>query len=161
MTPPRQDPNAENPDQREPRRRAWRDILRLHALLTPLMDEELRTGSPVDLNTYDAMLHIFEAGEFGLQMNALAKRIVMSRSGLTSVVDRLEQRGLVERRPDPDDRRATRICLTEEGEAIFREAAKVHFQSIDQHFLSHLTEQEATTIVDVIERIIDHHTAQP
>src|SRR5665811_196948 len=96
MTRARQPLDPKNPDRRDPRRRAWRGLMTMHAVLTAVMDEELKESADMDLNTYDALLHLFEAGSSGLRMNELADTIVVSHSGLTNRIDRLAERDLVE-----------------------------------------------------------------
>jgi len=136
------------------RRRAWRSIMVIHGTITPALDDELRAGTDLDLRTYDALLHVFEAREPGIRMTDLAQKVVLSKSGLTTLVDRLEERGLVTRFPDPDDRRAIRITLTELGVETFRNAARVHVAGIEEYFADRITEDEAETIAAVLERIV-------
>jgi DNA-binding MarR family transcriptional regulator len=125
----------------------------LHGAITPLLDDELRDRADVDLQTYDTLLHTYEAGESGIRMTDLAEKVVVSKSGLTALVDRLEERSLLQRIPDPEDRRATRITLTDRGLETFRKAAKVHVAGIQKHFTNRLTDAEATVIAEVLERI--------
>ena len=86
-------------------------------------------------------------------MKDMAKNASLSTSGLTALVDRLEQQGLVQRNPDPQDRRATRITLTDDGLERARQAARVHVASIERHFASRLTERNATALAETLEQI--------
>lgn len=128
-----------------------------YGTVIPLLDRELQDRAGVDLRTYDALLHTFESGEAGIRMSDLARKVVLTKAGLTSLVDRLERRGLVQRVPDPDDRRVVRITLTRPGEEVFREAAEVHVAGIDEHVATRLTDEEATVIADALERVQGHH----
>lgn len=131
--------------------RAWRALLEGHRDLVRYLET---TFSPdVPLQYYDVMLHVSEA-EGGLRMTDLAERIVLSKSGLTSLVDRMEEDGLVERRPDPADRRATRIVLTPGGEERFAEVSEHHHETVHRIFTSRVTAAEARVIVDVMERVL-------
>jgi DNA-binding MarR family transcriptional regulator len=150
-----QGPHFSAADRTQIRRRAWRALMVLHGTLTPLLDAEMQQGTKLDLQTYDALLHAYEAGTGGIRMIDLARRVVLSKSGLTAAVDRLERQGWVKRVPDPKDRRATRITLTARGEAVFRRAAEVHVAGIEKHFASRLTDEEAAVIAGVLERIRD------
>ncbi len=125
----------------------------LHGTITPLLDDELQDGTEMDLQTYDTLLHTYEAGKPGIRMTDLAQNIVLSKSGLTSLVDRLEEHALLQRIPDPEDRRATRITLTDKGIKTFRSAAKIHIAGIQKHFTNRLTDDDATAIAEVLERI--------
>ena len=128
--------------------------MELHGTITPLLDDELRDRTDVDLQTYDTLLHIYETGDRGIRMTDLASKVVLSKSGLTTLVDRLEERSFVQRIRDPEDRRATRITLTDHGTETFRDAAtRVHIPGIETHFADRLTDDEATEIAEVLERI--------
>jgi DNA-binding MarR family transcriptional regulator len=148
-----QGPGHGTADRVNVRRRAWRAIMVTHGTITPLLDDELRDGADLDLQTYDALLHTYEAGKPGIRMTDLAQNVVLSKSGLTTLVDRLEERALLQRFPDPEDRRVTRITLTDRGIETFRDAAKVHVASIQKYFADRLTDDEATVIAEVLERI--------
>lgn len=136
-----------------PRRRAWRALIEFHGALTTIFEGELRDATGLDLQTYDALLHTYEAGSAGIRMTDLAQRVILTKSGLTSVVDRLERRGYLRRIPDPSDRRATRVTLTARGEETFREAATVHLAGIKRHFADRITDEEARVIIDALARV--------
>lgn len=135
------------------RLRAWRAVLELEGTLTQIFDAELRAQAGIELLTYDALLHTFEAGEQGIRMTDLARHVVLSKSGLTTVVDRLEKRKWLKRVPDPNDRRATRIKLTAAGEKVFRRAAQVHLDGIAKHFSRYVKDEEAEVIARVLNRV--------
>ncbi len=135
------------------RLRAWRAIMEMYGAVVPLLDEELRDEAGMDLKTYDALLHTYEAGKVGIRMADLAEKVVLTRSGLTTLVDRLEERDLLQRVPDPEDRRATRITLTAQGLKSFRSAAPVHIASIGKHFAGLLNDDEAKVIAGALERV--------
>jgi hypothetical protein len=86
-------------------------------------------------------------------MPDLACKAILTKSGLTARVDRLEDLGLVERHPDPDNRRATRVVLTSKGREVFLDAATVHPSSINARFSDLITETEARTITGALERV--------
>lgn len=135
------------------RLRAWRAILKMHATIIPTLDGELRDEAGMDLQTYDALLHTYEAGDAGIRMTDLAGNVVLTKSGLTTLVDRLEKRDLLQRVSDPADRRSTRVSLTARGVETFRSAAPSHLASIDEHFARRLTDDEAAIIVEALERV--------
>lgn len=135
-----------------PQGRAWRALLEVHRDLVRYLDEEFREGTGVDLQYYDVMLHVSE-GDEGRRMTDLAEAVVLSKSGLTSLVDRMERDGLIARTPDPSDRRATRIVLTPEGERRFGEVSAHHREVVKRIFTSRVTEEEAEVVVDVLRRL--------
>jgi DNA-binding MarR family transcriptional regulator len=124
-----------------------------HARITALLDEEMRQATGLDIQIYDTLLRTYEAGDRGIRMTDLAETILFSKSGLTTLVDRLEKRGLLQRIPDPDDRRAIRITMTDQGIDTFLDAAKVHIASIQKHVTDRLTDEEAKVIAQALERL--------
>lgn len=133
--------------------RAWRSLLGLHMELTSLFEAEFQEQGEIDLSTYDALLHVYEAGPEGIRMTDLSQRLMITKSGLTTRIDHLEEEGLLRRVPDPTDRRAIRVALTVEGNDLFRSAAKVHLASIENNFSRHITDDEAQLIIDIVDRI--------
>lgn len=121
--------------------------------VSALLDRDLRARTDLDLQVYDALLHTFEAGDDGIRMTDLARQIALSKAGLTALIDRLERRSLVRRVPDPADRRAIRITLTEDGEATFRDAARVHVDGIAEYVTRHLTDEQARVIAEAFEHV--------
>jgi DNA-binding MarR family transcriptional regulator len=129
--------------------------------LVAALDDDLRAQTDIDFQVYDTLLHVFEAGDSGIQMTELAREIVLSKAGLTSLIDRLDKRSLVQRVPDPDDRRAVRIKLTKQGEKVFRSAARVHLTGIRERVTQHLTDDEARVIAEAFERVRQANTGSP
>ncbi len=141
-------------------RRAWRAFYKTYWAVVPLMDGDLRRSANMDVATYNALLHTHLAGRDGIRMKDMATNATLSTSGITALVDRLERQGLMQRNPDPDDRRVTRITLTAEGRERARQAAHVHIESIEDHFASRLTESEAISLAETLERI-ESDTSRP
>lgn len=134
------------------RGRAWRLLLEVHRDLVDHMSRDLQDNFDLDLLYYDVLLHVSEGGD-GRRMSELAEAVVLSKSGLTSVIDRMEGEGLVERRPDPQDRRAIRIVLTCLGRDRFEVAAAHHKLTVRSIFTSLITDQEASVFLDVLTRV--------
>jgi DNA-binding MarR family transcriptional regulator len=136
---------------------AWRAFLRAHAVLTDTLDRELQAERDLPLAWYDVLLNLAESGDHRLRMRDLADRVMLSRSGLTRLVDRMATAGLVSRQPDPDDRRGTLACLTDTGLQTLRRAAPVHLRGVQEHFASHLRDDE----VDVVRAALQRVSAPP
>lgn len=148
-----QAPRRNRGDERDVGRRAWRAVMQATGTVKAAFDDDFRAQTDIDIQVYDVLLHVFESGDAGIQMSELAREIVLSKAGLTSLVDRLETRSLVQRVPDPADRRAVRIKLTKQGEKTFRSAARIHLTGIRERVTQHLTDEEARIIADVFERV--------
>src|SRR3954469_4555238 len=99
----------------EPGIAAWRSFLLAHARITRRLDEELQAAHSLSLAEYDALLHIAHAPGRRGRMNVLAERVVLSRSGITRLVDRLEAAGSVERAACSTDARGQEAVLTAPG----------------------------------------------
>ena len=99
------------------------------------------------------LVNLAAATDGRLRMRDLADEVMLSRSGLTRLVDRMAAAGLVSRRPDPDDRRGTLACLTNEGTQTLRRAAPVHLRGIEEHFARHLSEREVEVLRSALQRV--------
>ncbi len=117
---------------------AWRGLLRAHARLVATLDQELEREHGIALSSYEVLLNLAEAPDGSLRMGDLADRLLLSRSGLTRLIDRLVARGVVERHSCADDRRGTYACLTPAGRALFEAARPTHLRGVREHFLDHL-----------------------
>jgi DNA-binding MarR family transcriptional regulator len=120
----------------------WRAFLRTHALLMRRLETDLHSCHELPLPWYDVLVQLAEAPERRLRMTELANRVLLSRSGLTRLVDRLEQEGLVARAACPGDARAIHAVLTEAGLDRLRQASPTHLRNVDEHFTSRLTPDE-------------------
>jgi len=132
--------------------RAWRSLLETHKELISRIEEEFKSNTPLELQQYDVMFHVAEASE-GVRMTDLASEVVLTKSGLTALVDRMEAAELIERRPDPEDRRATRIHLTSAGKDKLAAASRHHRKVVRRIWTDRMSEEEAAVIVDVLARV--------
>ena len=120
---------------RDPRIGIWRDFLTAHARLERLLDEDLRAEHDLSLPEYDALLQLAEAPGRRLRMHQLADRVLLSRSGVTRLIDRLVRDGSVERDPCLSDARGAEAVLTAAGLERLRNAAVTHLRGIREHFI--------------------------
>jgi DNA-binding MarR family transcriptional regulator len=130
----------------------WRSFLRAHATVLRELERELaETGLP--LGWYDVLLQLVEAPDHRLRMADLADRVLLSRSGLTRLVDRLQAEGFVRREPAPGDARGTYTVLTAPGVEALRKAAPVHLAGVRDHWLSHYSDAELRVLGGLLERL--------
>src|SRR3954469_5144279 len=109
---------------------AWRTFLVAHARLTRRLDDELQAAHGLSLAEYDALLQIASAPNRRVRMNVLAERVILSRSGITRLVDRLEAAGSVERSACASDARGQEAVLTAPGLSRLRLAARTHLEGV-------------------------------
>lgn len=133
---------------------AWRAFITSHARLIEQIDHDLIAANRLPLHWYDVLIELFEAPEQRLRLHELATRVVLSRSGLTRLVDRLEGAGLLYRQPDPTDRRGAFATLTEPGRAALRQAWPVYAKSIAHYFARHVSDEEAHRLVEILNRML-------
>ena len=133
----------------------WRTFLLAHASLMGTLEAELQDARKMPLVWYDVLLQLVEAPGRRLRMAELADRLLMSRSGLTRMVDRLQAEGWVRREPSPDDARGMYTVLTRAGFDALREAAPVHLAGVRDHFLVHFTDDELRQLGSLMDRVID------
>jgi len=135
--------------------RAWRAYRRMQTVLPAQLAHDLGRDSGLSDPDYDVLSTLSEQTGHRWQLRDLAARMLWSRSRLSHHIARMEQRGLVERESDPDDRRGCMIALTAHGMHTLQEAAPHHVASVRKHFLDLLTETELATLARMAERVVD------
>ena len=135
---------------------AWSALLRVHAQVVPRLDHELRARCDLPLTWYDILLELNAAPDDRLTMGELGEACVLSRTRVSRIVDELVRAGLVERQPNPDDRRSRYVSITAEGRRRFRRAAPVYVRGIEKHVTRHL-EPDAETVAKALQRVLDAH----
>jgi DNA-binding MarR family transcriptional regulator len=133
---------------------AWRNFITAHAALIERIDRDLAAAECVPLSWYDVLIELQEAPERRLRMSDLASRVVLSRSTLTHLVERLETQGLVRRERSDQDRRGAYAVLTDQGHAALRRAWPIYARGIAEHFARHLQPDEATSMTEALARIL-------
>lgn len=116
----------------------WRMLQRAQVRITRHLEAELLLGHDLPLASYDVLLQLAEAPERRLRMNDLADRVLLSRSGLTRLIDRLQRDGLVEREACESDARGLFAVLTDAGEDRLAEATPTYLRGIRSQFLDSL-----------------------
>ena len=117
--------------------RAWRGLLRVHATLVKALDGELEREHGLSLTSYEVLLFVHDSAEGRLRMHDLAASVILSRSGLTRLVDRLERDGFVERQACDSDARGSFAVITPHGREKLAAARATHLDGVRRHFLSH------------------------
>ncbi len=134
---------------------AWRTFLSAHATVIRLLEEEMREDQGMPLSWFDVLIQLDGAPDGRLRMQELAGSLVISRSGLTRLFDRMADAGLVAREACVEDRRGTYAMITPEGRAKLRRAGPGHFRGVNEHFLKHLTGDDARTVVGALAKVVE------
>jgi DNA-binding MarR family transcriptional regulator len=132
---------------------AWRGMLRTHALLVKRLDAELEAAHGLALSSYEVLLHLANVDQRQMRMCDIADSVLLSRSGLTRLVDRLERSGLVERVSCESDARGAFARLTPAGVETFKAAQQTHLDGVRRHFLSHFSPEELELLGDAWHRV--------
>jgi DNA-binding MarR family transcriptional regulator len=135
--------------------KAWRLFITNHARIIQQIDADLAAAGQISLGWYDVLIELYEAPERRLRMNEVAERVVLSRSGLTRLVDRLEEKAFLHRETDPNDRRGFFLYITEEGIAAMRAAWPVYAQGIQAYFAESFSAEEAALLGKLFSRLLD------
>ena len=132
---------------------AWEAVLRTVGSLLKIFERELKEAEGLPLPWYDVLIQLSAAPHGRLRMQALADSVVLSRSGLTRLIDRMEKAGLVAREHSTEDRRGYHAVLTEEGGRVFLLAKPVHERGIYEHFTRHLDDVDARAVVAAFTKV--------
>lgn len=132
---------------------SWRAFLRAHAHIVRILEQDLQVNHKIALASYDVLVQLAEAPAYRLRMAELADAVLISRSGLTRLVDRLQREGLVERQPDPEDARGLFTVLTVKGRSALREAAVVHLAGVSRLYLDRLTPEENAELARLMTKL--------
>ena len=132
---------------------AWRGLLRVHSRMTKALDAELIAEHGISLSSYEVLLFLADAPDGRLRMSELADGVLLSRSGLTRLVDRMERDGLLRRERCEDDARGFNALITAEGRELFQSARRTHLDGVRELFLSHLSDDELRTLARLWEKV--------
>ena len=132
---------------------AWRGLLRVHSRMTKALDAELIADHGISLSSYEVLLFLADAPDGQLRMSELADGVLLSRSGLTRLVDRMERDGLLRRERCEDDARGFNALITAEGRELFQSARRTHLDGVRELFLSHLSDDELRTLARLWEKV--------
>jgi DNA-binding MarR family transcriptional regulator len=132
---------------------AWRGMLRVHSDMTRVLDAELTQRHGLPLTSYEVLLFLADSPDGRMRMSELADSVLLSRSGLTRLVDRLERDGLLEREQCEEDARGYFAAITDRGRALFTEARRTHLAGVRERFLSRFSRDDLQTLGELWEKV--------
>lgn len=132
---------------------AWRAFLRAHSFVVNRLEAELVADQRLPLASYDVLVQLSEAPGRALRMTELADRVLLSRSGLTRLADRLAAEGLIRREACPSDARGTMAVLTDCGFQRLRAAWPGHARGVAEYFADRFDEGELATLATLLSRL--------
>jgi DNA-binding MarR family transcriptional regulator len=132
---------------------AWRGLLRAHSSITRALDAELTSEHGLPLSSYEVLLYLAGAPEGRLRMSELADSVLLSRSGLTRLIDRLARDGLIKRVRCDQDQRGWFAQITPAGRHSFAAARRTHLEGVRELFLRHFSRDELRELATFWERV--------
>jgi DNA-binding MarR family transcriptional regulator len=132
---------------------AWRGMLRVHSDMTRVLDAELTHRHGLPLTSYEVLLFLADSPDGRMRMSELADSVLLSRSGLTRLVDRLERDGLLEREQCEEDARGYFAAITDRGRVLFTEARRTHLAGVRERFLSRFSRDDLQTLGELWEKV--------
>jgi DNA-binding MarR family transcriptional regulator len=133
---------------------AWRGLIRLRESVMREIDRRLRAAGELSLEDYGVLVTLVGRPELRLRMSALGAKRMLTPSGITRAIERLEERGLVAREPDPSDGRAALAALTDAGVAALRRAQRVHHAAVRELYLGRLSERDQRQLARLFEKAL-------
>ncbi len=126
-------------------------LLGAASALERIAGRELERRCGIKHAVFEVLLRLSgTAGECPRSMGGLAGDLILTSGGMTRIIDRMEDAGLVRREPAPGDRRRQLVGLTEAGRAKLDEALRVHTETLREHFTGPLTEEQRRVLVDAL-----------
>jgi DNA-binding MarR family transcriptional regulator len=132
---------------------AWVGFLRSHAAITRQLNADLLAEHGLTLNDYEVLLHLSRADDRMMRRVDLAASVLLTASGITRLLDGLEQGGYVEKVRCPSDARVSYARLTAAGMSKLRDASKTHLAGVDELFNAQFSEDELVTLTDLLGRL--------
>ncbi len=132
---------------------AWRSFLQSHAAILRELDAELMAEHGMTTRDYEVLLYLAQAPERKLPMSALAESTMLTRSGITRLVDGLVEASMIERVACSQDARVSYAHLTDAGHNKLRRAGCTHIASIRRMFLAHYSADEIEHLAALLSRL--------
>jgi len=135
--------------------RAWHGTLLFTHSAVRALDQALSTAHGISIKEFDVLITLFNAPDGRLRMTELAERVVLSASGVSQLVTRLERDGLVQRIVDAGDRRSFFAALTPAGHQRLRDSRPTHNEVIRDRLTRRLTPTQLKTLGTLWQAILD------
>lgn len=139
---------------------AWRAYYTTFWRMFAAIEADLQGAGLPSLSWYDVLYELYQAPDRHLRMCDLAQSALLSRSGLTRLVDKLEKEKLIERRSCPDDGRVLHAKLTDKGVETLRKIWPVYRAGIEKYFSDHLSDADAGDLGRILALLPSAHAAE-
>lgn len=147
-------PKSAIPTPTDPRLDAWRTFLQAHWQVRRQLEAELQDEQQMSLGEYEVLLVLAYSDDRQMRMSELADWLMLSRSGATRVIDRMQTAGLVDRVSCAEDRRGQWAHLTDAGYERLRHASPTHLRGVGEHFLDRIPAGELDDLNRILGRVL-------
>jgi DNA-binding MarR family transcriptional regulator len=129
-------------------------LIQSHRQLTDVLGRELEEAIGIPLVWFDVLIHVGGAPEGRLTMSKLSADVALTTGGVTRLVDRMTDAGLVERKNCPNDRRSVHVVLTTLGHETLGKAVSEHIEGIDRHVFTRLTTRDRAELTTLLGKLV-------
>ncbi|MCA1831632.1 MAG: MarR family winged helix-turn-helix transcriptional regulator [Actinomycetota bacterium] len=133
---------------------AWMTLLETHSVVLDALERQLDAARGIGVGWYEVLIYLADAPGGRMRMQDLAGSVLLSKSGVTRLIDRLQERGLVERAACAEDKRVTYAAITPEGRSLLAETTPIHLAGVEEYFASHLNTEELRTLRDLLRKVL-------
>ena len=134
---------------------AWLNVVQAHSVVSSLIESRLDAAVGLSLAEHELLIRLAQAPDRHLRMYDLASLLLLSKSGITRVVDRLERRNLVARKMSDSDRRVVLACLTDEGAELLEQARPFIAGGVEEFFSRHLDASEIDALRGALRKVLE------
>ncbi|MCB0164605.1 MAG: winged helix-turn-helix transcriptional regulator [Anaerolineae bacterium] len=132
----------------------WHTFLRVHSRVLSALADDMEAEQAMPLTWYYVLFHLNNGCMNKLRLQDLAEAVDLSQSGLTRLLDRMAEAGLVERRPCATDRRGAYAIITPIGQGKLEAATHTYLRGIAEHFMRHLNEDDVEALLNAFNKIL-------
>ena len=130
-------------------------IVRTQRRLTESLGRELEKTIGIPMVFFDVLIHVGAAPQGRLTMSRLSTDVALTTGGVTRLVDRMVDAGLVERQNCPSDRRSIHVVLTSAGHAVLERAVAAHVDGVQRHLIAHLDDRDRADPARVLGKVLE------
>ncbi len=130
-------------------------IVRTQRRLTDVLGRELEQSVGIPMVYFDVLIHVAAGPDGRLTMSRLSTDVALTSGGVTRLVDRMVEAGLVSRENCPLDRRSIHVVLTSEGRAVLERAIAAHVEGIERHLVAHLDAGDHAALESILSKVLD------
>jgi DNA-binding MarR family transcriptional regulator len=138
---------------------AWIALVEAHAAAVESVEADLVRETGLPLSWHEVLVRLKGSEEGSLRMQELAKAVLLSKSGLTRLADRMEAAGLIQRNACDSDRRGTWAVITPKGSDALERATPSFLDAVDRHFSGHLDAEEIAAVASSLRKVTHAHGA--